>query len=235
MILEKSIYADQILNSHEIHEKNMKKGDIVYSSGFGKTSGWKQTRGTITRVDKKKFYVNWKNTKFEDELESYEILLFDPSQILKFSDGVEIFTGGPYRIITEPDGLYVTGMGKLHYVNSIQEGEEIIHQIKENEKTNPPNPINSNIISVSVSLGELIQLNTISIKNNYNRNLVDDFHTGFDKNSRFDITPVMIHEFRNGHKCEPHIRYLIYSMSDIKSQLFGIIDLPYTSVQDLLA
>ncbi len=235
MILEKSTYADQILNSREIHEKNMKKGDIVYSSGFGKTSGWIQTKGIITRVDKKKFYVNWANTKFEDEMEMNEILLFDPNQLLRFSDGVEIFTGGPYRIITEPDGLYVTGMGKLHYVNSIQEGEEIIHQIKENKKTSPLNPDNSNIVSVTVSLDELIQLNNISIDNNYNRNLVDNFHTSLANNIRFELTPVMIHQFRNGHKCEPHIRYLIYSTLDVKHHLFGILDLPYFSVIDLLS
>ena len=47
----------------------MKKGDVVYSSGQGKTSTWNQTKGIITKLSKDKIYVEWNNTSFEDEME----------------------------------------------------------------------------------------------------------------------------------------------------------------------
>ena len=75
----------------------MKKGDIVYSSGLGKTKKWNQTRGIITKIEKDKIYITWDNTSFEDEMEYQEVLKLDPNQLLSFSDGVEIFTGGQYQ------------------------------------------------------------------------------------------------------------------------------------------
>ena len=112
-------------------KKNMKKGDVVYSSGQGKTEKWNQVKGIVTKLSKDKIYVEWDNTSFEDEMEYNEVLELNPNQLLRFSDGVDIFTGGEYRIIKEKDGYYVTGKGELHPVNSRQEGEKIIHQMKE--------------------------------------------------------------------------------------------------------
>ena len=62
----------------------MKKGDIVYSSGLGKTKKWNQTRGIITKIEKDKIYVTWDNTSFEDEMEYQEILKFDPNQLFSY-------------------------------------------------------------------------------------------------------------------------------------------------------
>ena len=54
-------------------KKNMKKGDVVYSSGQGKTKEWNQVKGIITKVEKDKIYVKWDNTSFEDEMEWMEV------------------------------------------------------------------------------------------------------------------------------------------------------------------
>ena len=45
---------------------------------------------------------------------------------LKFSDGVEIETGGEFRIITLEDGIYVTGHGFLYPCKNYEEAQEII-------------------------------------------------------------------------------------------------------------
>ena len=62
----------------------MKKGDVVYSSGLGKTKKWNQTRGIITKIEKDKIYVTWDNTSFEDEMEYQEILKFDPNHLFSY-------------------------------------------------------------------------------------------------------------------------------------------------------
>ena len=133
----------------------MKKGDIVYSSGLGKTSTWNQIRGIITKVSDDKIFVEWDNTSFEDEMD--EVLKFDPNQLLKFSDGVEIFTGGHYRIIEEVDGAYIVGKGSLIPIKSKEVGEEIICQIKEKDKQEYERLFQTNHDSVNVSLDELIK------------------------------------------------------------------------------
>lgn len=212
----------------------MKAGDQVIPSGQDKTKNWRNITGIITKITKTKVYVQWDGTSFEDELEKHEVELFNSNLVLRFSDGVEIFTGGPYRIINESDGLYVTGRGCLTPVRSRQEGIEIISQMKENEKTGNLNPDNFNIVSLTVSLDELIKLNSISIDNKYNRNLVDNFHTNLFNNIQFELIPVMIHQFRNGQQCELHIRYLINTTIDEKQQLFGILDLPFCNANELL-
>jgi len=48
---------------------------------------------------------------------------------LKFSDGVEIETGGEFRIITLADGIYVTGHGFLYPCNSYEEAEEVMKKL----------------------------------------------------------------------------------------------------------
>ena len=211
----------------------MKKGDIVYSSGLGKTSTWNQVKGIITKVTRDKIFVKWENTSFEDEMQYHEVLKFDPNQLLRFSDGVEIFTGGQYRIIEQIDGLYVTGGGKLYPVKSRQEGEEIINQIKEKDKREYERLFKTNHDSVHVSLEELIQLNKISISHDFNRNLIDDFHLYLPPNSRFILRPILTHHHRNGERCEPHIRYLISQIFP-SNQVQSVIDLPQGDVRGML-
>jgi len=46
--------------------------------------------------------------------------------LLRFSDGVEFDTAGPYRIETRGDGLYVVGHGFLCPVDSEEEGQTLI-------------------------------------------------------------------------------------------------------------
>ena len=211
----------------------MKKGDLVYSSGLGKTKEWKQVKGIITKVSRDKISVTWDNTSFEDEMEYQEVLKFDPNQLLRFSDGVEIFTGGHYRIIEEIDGLYVTGRGRLYPVKSRQEGEEIINQIKEKDKREYERLFQTNHDSVNVSLDELIKLNKISISHDFNRNLIDDFHLYLPPNSRFILRPILTHHHRNGVECEVHIRYLISQLYP-QSKVQSIIDLPQGDLREML-
>jgi len=208
----------------------MKKGDVVYSSGQGKTEKWNQVKGIITKVEKDKIYVKWDNTSFEDEMEYNEILELNlnPNQLLRFSDGVDIFTGGEYRIIEEKDGFYVTGKGELHPVNSRQEGEDIIHQMKEMLEIKK-----FNILPVNVSLDELIQLNNMSIENGFNRNLIDDFHLNFDQDSTFIIRPILTHHHKQGLRCEPHIRYLVTQLFPNR-ELQSVLDLPNREIGKML-
>lgn len=209
----------------------MKKGDIVYSSGLGKTKEWNQVKGIITKVTSDKIYVKWDNTSFEDEMEHHEVLKFDPNQLLRFSDGVEIFTGGHYRIIEETDGLYVTGRGKLVPVKSRQEGNEIIRQVKEKDKREYDKLFNTN--QDNVTLEELIRLNKISISNNFNRNLQEDFHSYLPPNSRFILRPLLTHHHKQGVRCEPHIRYLI-TQTFPNNQVQSVLDLPLGDVKKMI-
>ena len=211
----------------------MKKGDIVYSSGLGKTKEWNQVKGIITKVTSYKIFVKWENTSFEDAMEYQEVLKFDPNQLLRFTDGVEIFTGGQYRIIEEVDGFYVIGRGKLYPVKSRQEGEEIINQIKEKDKREYERLFQTNHDSVNVSLNQLIRLNKISVSNKYNRNLSDDFHLYLPPNSIFILRPILTHHHRNGVRCEPHIRYLITQVSP-NNQVYSVLDLPLGDVREML-
>ena len=211
----------------------MKKGDIVYSSGLGKTKEWNQVKGIITKVSEDKIYVKWENTSFEDEMEYHEVLIFDPNQLLRFSDGVEIFTGGHYRIIKETDGDYIVGKGRLIPINSKEEGEEIIQQIQEKDKQEYERLFKTNHDSVHVSLEELIQLNKISISNNYNRSLIEDFHLYLPSNSRFILRPILTHHHKNGVKCEPHIRYLISQVFP-NNKVQSVLDLPLGDVKKMI-
>ena len=211
----------------------MKKGDVVYSSGLGKTKEWNQVKGIITKVTSDKIFVKWENTSFEDEMKKDEVLVLNTNQLLRFSDGVEIFTGGQYRIIEETDGLYVTGRGRLIPVKSREEGAEIIRQVKEKDKREYDKLFNTNQDGVHVSLDELIQLNKISISHDFNRNLIDDFHLYLPPNSRFILRPILTHHHRNGVECEPHIRYLITQVFPT-NQVQSVIDLPQGDVRKML-
>ena len=96
----------------------MKIGDQVIPSGQGKTKNWRILTGIITKITKTKVYVKWDGTSFEDELEKHEVELFNSNLVLRFTDGVQIFTGGELRLIEEIDGFYVTGRGRLIPVRS---------------------------------------------------------------------------------------------------------------------
>lgn len=53
---------------------------------------------------------------------------------IKFNDGVEFDTSGEYRIVRKSDGLYVVGRGMLCPIDSYEEGEELLAQLKEENK-----------------------------------------------------------------------------------------------------
>jgi hypothetical protein len=52
---------------------------------------------------------------------------------LHFSDGVEIETGGRYRIVRLKDGLYVTGHGFLCACSTVDEAMNLLAEMKVNE------------------------------------------------------------------------------------------------------
>ena len=212
----------------------MNIGNQVTTSGMGRTSRWKFQLGTITRISGKMVYVQWEESIVEDEMKSYEIQLFNPNLLLEFSDGVKIYTGGIYRIIEENDGEYVIGGGRLIPVQTRKEGIMVISELKKKEREEKKKVLSLFNKKYEVSLKELIQLNLVSLENDYNRNLVDEFHTHFTSSSRFELTPLMLHEHKNGHRCEPHIRYIIRSTDEISSVLLGLLDLPLSNVSDLL-
>ena len=51
------------------------------------------------------------------------------STTMIFTDGVEIKTAGPYRIIREADGLYVVGEGSLCAVDTQAEAEQLLREL----------------------------------------------------------------------------------------------------------
>lgn len=48
---------------------------------------------------------------------------------LKFSDGVEIETGGEFRVITLEDGIYVTGHGFLYPCKNYEEAQKVMETL----------------------------------------------------------------------------------------------------------
>jgi hypothetical protein len=111
----------------------MKKGDVVRSTGKGKTKSWGHYIGKVTKVVKENVFVIWDGTTFEDQMSIDEVeLLGKLQEILKleFSDGMIIHTGGELRTLELSDGWYVIGEGKLIPVKSEEEGNKIISQLK---------------------------------------------------------------------------------------------------------
>jgi len=49
---------------------------------------------------------------------------------IKFSDGMEFDTSGPYRVVRKSDGYYVVGEGMLCAVDSREDGEAQIAELK---------------------------------------------------------------------------------------------------------
>jgi hypothetical protein len=212
----------------------MNIGDQVTTSGMGRTSKWKFQIGNVTRITGKIVFIKWEGSIVEDEMKSYEVLLFNPNLLLEFSDGLKIYTGGIYRIIEEIDGKYVVGGGRLIPVQTRKEGIMVISNLKQKEREEKKKLLNLFNQKYEVSLKELVLLNLVSIENGYNRNLIEDFQTHFTNSSRFELTPLMLHEHRNGHRCEPHIRYIIRSTDEISPVILGLLDLPLSNVSDLL-
>lgn len=56
---------------------------------------------------------------------------------LKFSDGIEINTSGPLRLLELHDGWYVVGGGRLIPVKNEEEGLCLIKKIKGNKIEKP--------------------------------------------------------------------------------------------------
>jgi len=57
---------------------------------------------------------------------------------LRFNDGMSFNTDGPLRIVSESDGLYVAGEGMLCPVNSREEGERLIAELKSDKRNADP-------------------------------------------------------------------------------------------------
>lgn len=107
----------------------MKIGDIVRSTGKGKSKTWGNYIGKVSRIDIEKVYVIWNKTSFEDEMTIEEVELIKNIQEvieLRFSDGMIIHTHGPLRIIELSDGWYLVGEGKLIPIKDGTEGKEIL-------------------------------------------------------------------------------------------------------------
>jgi len=51
------------------------------------------------------------------------------TMVMIFTDGMEIKTTGPYRIIREADGLYVVGEGSLYPVDTQEEAEQVLCEL----------------------------------------------------------------------------------------------------------
>ena len=110
----------------------MKKGDIVRSTGKGKTKAWGNIIGLVVQVKKDRIYVIWSNTYFEDEMTLEEVEPFKMSEEvtqLKFSYGMFIHTHGQLRTVEFSDGWYVVGEGKLIPVRSEDEGIELLTRL----------------------------------------------------------------------------------------------------------
>lgn len=52
--------------------------------------------------------------------------------ILRFSDGIEIDTSGPLRLLELHDGWYVVGEGRLIPVKDEEEGGQILFELVSN-------------------------------------------------------------------------------------------------------
>jgi len=111
----------------------MKKGDLVRSTGKGKTKSWGNIIGIVVQVEKDTIYVIWSNAFVEDEMTLEEVEPFKISEEvsqLKFSDGMVIHTHGPLRTVEFSDGWYVVGEGKLIPVKNEEEGIRTIDNLK---------------------------------------------------------------------------------------------------------
>lgn len=110
----------------------MKTGDVVKSTGKGKTKSWGNYIGIIARIENEKLYVQWNNTSFEDEMTFDEVELIENLQEvtqLKFSDGMIIHTHGSLRVAIFLDGWYVVGEGNLIPVRDEKEGKDILNRL----------------------------------------------------------------------------------------------------------
>lgn len=208
----------------------MNTGDQVTTTGMGRTSKWKFQLGTITRILGKMVYVQWVESMVEDEMKSYEIQLFNPNLLLEFSDGVKIYTGGIYRVIEENDGQYVIGGGRLIPIGSRKEGVQIISELKQKDREEKKKVLSLFNKKFEVSMSELVELNSISIKDGLNRNLIEDFKNHFSEHVRFELTPLLLHEHKNGERCEPHIRYIVRSTYEKRPVILGLLDLPLSEI-----
>lgn len=210
----------------------MNIGDQVTTTGMGRTSNWKFQKGLITKISGKRIYVQWEGSIVEDEMKYYEVQLFNPNLLLEFSDGVKIYTGGIYRVIEETDGKYVLGGGRLIPVQTRKEGIMVISDLKQKDREEKKKLLNLFNQKFEVSLSELVDLNSISIKDGLNRNLIEDFKNHFSEQVRFELTPLLLHEHKNGQRCEPHIRYVVRSTDEKSPVLLGLLDLPLCEISE---
>jgi CRISPR/Cas system CMR-associated protein Cmr3 (group 5 of RAMP superfamily) len=58
-------------------------------------------------------------------------------RMLRFNDGINIDTSGELRVIHLTDGYYVVGHGMSIPVDSAEDGEKAIREIREKKGENP--------------------------------------------------------------------------------------------------
>ena len=133
-------------------------------------------------------------------------------------------------MIEETDRKYVVGGGRLIPVQTRKEGIMVISDLKQKDRDEKKKVLSLFNKKYEVSLEELVQLNRISIKEGFNRTLIEDFKNHFSEHVRFELTPLLIHEHKNGQRCEPHIRYIVRSNDEKSPVILGLLDLPLSEI-----
>jgi hypothetical protein len=127
----------------------------------------------------------------------------------------------------------VVGGGRLIPIDSRKQGVQIISNLRQKEREEKKKLLILFNQKYEVSLNELIKLNSISIENGYNRNLIEFFNLNFQENTRFQLSPFMLHQHKNGEPCEPHIRYMVSTTHKNNIVFLGLLDLPLTTILEL--
>ncbi len=80
-----TIFPKNEVTDNEHIEKRLKKGDIVTTTGYGRTKNWSNTEGTVTKIRGDKVFVQWEGTSFpiEDEMDIKEVRPDDGVKINK--------------------------------------------------------------------------------------------------------------------------------------------------------
>lgn len=89
---------------------------------------------------------------------------------------------------------------------------------------------------ILVNIDELEKLNNISLEHGYNRGLNSNIKENHPilNSQKFLLRKYMIHNFKQGETCEPHMRYSGYQEEDGKYKNMFMLDLPLESIEDLL-
>lgn len=110
-----------------------KVGQFVRSTGFGISESWGNYIGEIKKINSDKILVFWDELNKEVEMNPDEIeLLTDRLEVkkLSFTDGMVIHVHGEYRLVKFRDGHYAVGHGNLFPLDSEEEGNILIENLK---------------------------------------------------------------------------------------------------------